>query len=142
VKVKKDMISLHEAYERVVSGIGGLYVPINGAASSADDFFCWFESEVALLLEIFVRASENFVSIALEGILQMVKEQNTVDFNVLKLVTSTCRMTLFMSGPHEVKRMVRNIITDWWRPFGFGEALLVTRTKIYDVSSVYLASYF
>jgi hypothetical protein len=55
-----------------LNGIGGLCLPIDVGASSTDDFIHWFESEVAMLLEIFTGANENFISIALEGILDMI----------------------------------------------------------------------
>jgi hypothetical protein len=60
------------ANERALNGIGGLCLPIDVGASSTDDFIRWFESEVAMLLEIFTGANENFISIALEGILDMI----------------------------------------------------------------------
>jgi hypothetical protein len=94
-KVRNDRASLREAYALAVNGIGGLCSPINNASSSAYGFFRWFESEVALLLEFFVGTNENSLSIALEGVLQMVKAQNAVDFDVLHTVASTCGTTIF-----------------------------------------------
>jgi hypothetical protein len=60
-KVKEDMVYLHGAYEHALNGIGSLCLPIEDEASSADDFFRWFEFGVAMLPKIFAGANENFV---------------------------------------------------------------------------------
>jgi hypothetical protein len=123
-KVKKGMASPRVAYELAVNGIGGLCLPIKDAASSSDDFFRLFESEVASLPEIFVGANENFVSIALEGVLHIVKQQNSVHFDMLQTVASTCEKAVFMSVPREVKKATQRMIKEWWRQHGFREAVL------------------
>jgi hypothetical protein len=82
-------------------------LPINGAASSADNFFRWFECKVASLPEIFVSANENLVAIALKGVPHMVKQQNSVDFDVLRAVASSCESTTFLSASREVKKAMQ-----------------------------------
>jgi hypothetical protein len=46
-------------------------------------FFCCFESEVASLLEVFAGVLENFVAISLEGVLNKLKQEKSVNLNVL-----------------------------------------------------------
>jgi hypothetical protein len=55
------MVYLHGAFEHALNGIGSLCLPIEDEASSADDFFRWFEFGVAMLPKIFAGANENFV---------------------------------------------------------------------------------
>jgi hypothetical protein len=86
--------------------------------------------------------NDNFVSIALKWVLQMVRKYNVVDFNVLRAKASTCRMTIFLTSPHEVKRIVCKIIKDWWCPFGLGEAKQVAYANLRKVSSNFLALYY
>jgi hypothetical protein len=123
---------LREAYKRIVNNIGGLCAPIGDEASSVDDFLCWFESEVVALPEIFAGANENFMSIALEGVLHMAKQQDSVDLDALQMVASVCRTTVFLA-PREVKKTLRRITKDWWRPFGYKDAIFVVRTKLREV---------
>jgi septal ring factor EnvC (AmiA/AmiB activator) len=73
-RVKEDMISLRGAYDHALNDFGGLCLPIDDGASSTDDFIRWFESKVAMLPKIFAIANKNFVSVALEGVLDMVKQ--------------------------------------------------------------------
>jgi hypothetical protein len=82
------------------------------APSSTKDFLRWFKTEVASLPEVFIDASDNFVSIVLEGVLKMARHQNAVDFTALRSGMSTCEMTIFLDIHREVKRTVRWIIKD------------------------------
>jgi hypothetical protein len=82
-EVKKDMVALRVAYELALNGIGATCLPIDDASSSSDDFFQWFESEVASLPDVFAGINENFVAIALEGVLNMLKLEKCAHIDVL-----------------------------------------------------------
>jgi hypothetical protein len=141
-EVKKDLALLDESYEAAVNGIGGRCTPLDDASFSAEDFFCWFKSEVASLSSVFIGANDNFVSVALEGVLEIVRRKNVVDFNALRVGISTCWMTVFLSSHREVKRTVHRIVKDWWRQFGFEEAKQVAHVKLHEVSLICLASHY
>jgi hypothetical protein len=133
-EVKKGLALLRESYEVGVNGIGSWCTPLDDASSSTEDFLRWFKAKVASLPEVFIDTNDNFVSIALEGVLEMARHQNAADFTTLRAGTSTCDMTIFLDIHREVKRTVRRIIKDWWRKFGFKEAKQIVHAKIRQVS--------
>jgi hypothetical protein len=121
-------------YELAVNGIGARCLPIDDRAALSDDFFRWFECEVASLPEVFADVNENFVAIVC--ILHMLKQGKCAHLYVLQTVASTCRTSIFSSIPRDVKKATRRIIKEWWRQHGCKEAMLVARARLHDVSSI------
>jgi hypothetical protein len=97
------MVYLHGAYEHALNGIGSLCLPIEDEASSADDFFRWFEFGVAMLPKIFAGANENFVSVALERVLDTVKEQRVL------LTLTYYKRSLLLAGRRQLFRILPTI---------------------------------
>jgi hypothetical protein len=73
MKLIGDLTPLREVYERNIQSHGGICSPIPSAAPSVKDYIPWLTSEVVCLPEVFVIVSvnENFISVAIEGLLAM-----------------------------------------------------------------------
>jgi hypothetical protein len=83
-KIAKDLASLREAYERNIKGLGRICVPISGGAPSAEGYLHWLKSEVDFLPQVFAGVNKNFVSVAVEGVLQMIRGETSVDLEALR----------------------------------------------------------
>jgi hypothetical protein len=107
-------------------------------APSADDYLRWLKSEVNnALSEVFAGVNENFASVALEGVLHMLRGHDSIDLDTLQRVASVCGTTAF-PAPRDVKKTLRVIAEVWWRTLGYREALSIARTKLREVSKVHL----
>jgi hypothetical protein len=84
------------------------------------------------LPQIFASANEDFVSVAVEGVLEMVRGESSVDLDALQRVAVSCGTTILVS-PHDVKRVVRTIVRGWWRHFGYKAALSAAEAKLHQV---------
>jgi hypothetical protein len=104
-KIAKDLASLRQAYERNINGLGRICVPISGGAPSVEGYLRWLKSEVDFLPQVFAGMNENSVSVAVEGVLQMITGETSVDLEALQRVATDCGM-LVLPGPRDVKKTV------------------------------------
>jgi hypothetical protein len=85
--------------------------PNAGATPSAEDYIRWLTLEVGCLPEVFMSDNENFVSTAIEGVLAMVGEADSIDLESLRAVAIACRADI-LPGERDVAR-------SRWRPSGY-----------------------
>jgi hypothetical protein len=82
------------------------------------------KSEVDFLPQVFVGMNENFVSVAIEGVVAMADRGDSIDLEALRRVTTSCGADV-LTGALDVKKTTR----DWWHPFGYKAALSTTEVK-------------
>ena len=88
---------------------------------------------VDFLPQVFAVVNENFMSVAVEGVLQMLRGETSVDLEALRWVGTSCERTVLLA-PRDVKKVVRTIAKEWWRLFGYKAVVSVTETKLREVS--------
>jgi hypothetical protein len=62
--------------------------------------------------------NENFVSIAIRGILNMYKGLKCTHLDMIHDTTTTCRTMIFSFVPHDGKRLTKKIVKEWWCQHG------------------------
>jgi hypothetical protein len=90
MKLAGDLAPLREAYECNIQSLSGIFSPIPNAAHSVEDHIRWLTSEVACLPEVFVSVNENFISVAVKGVLVMAGGDDSVDLESLQRVATNC----------------------------------------------------
>jgi hypothetical protein len=117
-------------YECSVNSLGGICEPIGDGAPLTNNYLCWLKSEVDALPEVFTSVNENFMCTALEGILQMLRGENSIDFEALQRVASGCGTTVFPTA-HEVKKTLQMIVKELLRLFGYKVTLSIVGIKLH-----------
>jgi hypothetical protein len=74
MNLTKDLANLSEAYERNIQSINNLCSPILNDGPSVGDYMRWLAVEIASLPEVFSGINENFISVAVEGVLVMASD--------------------------------------------------------------------
>jgi hypothetical protein len=69
-----DLVGLREAYERNIQSLGGICLSISDDTPLVKDYACWLTLELRCLPRLFASVNENFVLVALEGILVMLEQ--------------------------------------------------------------------
>jgi hypothetical protein len=132
-KITRDLAPLpHEAYERNITILGVICLPIHSGAPSAEDYIRWLKSEVDFLPQVFASVDKFFVSMAVEWVLEMVKGGNSIDLEALRRFAASCGTTILLS-PRDVKKNVQTITRE---PFGYKAALTATKAKLRQVNFV------
>jgi hypothetical protein len=66
-----DLADLCVTCEHNIQSIGGLYSPIFEGEPSITDYIRWLSAELACLPKVFAGVNDNFISLAIEGLLMM-----------------------------------------------------------------------
>jgi hypothetical protein len=106
-----DLAWLREAYAHNIQSLDNICSPNAGATPSAEDYIRWLTLEVGCLPEVFMSDNENFVSTAIEGVLAMVGEADSIDLESLRAVAIACGADI-LPGERDVAR-------SRWRPSGY-----------------------
>jgi hypothetical protein len=78
-KLAGDLAPLREAYEHNIRSLGNICSPIPGTAPSAEDYVRWLKYEVDFLPQILAGVNENFISVAIKGVLEMARGGGSID---------------------------------------------------------------
>jgi hypothetical protein len=89
-------------------------------------------SKVGCLPEVIASVNENFVSVAIEGVLAMSGAADLVDLESLRRVAASCGIDT-LPGVRDVRRTARAVTWDWWRSSGYKLALAVIEAKLHLV---------
>jgi hypothetical protein len=106
-KTVRDLAVLREACECSITSLGGICSPVPGTVPSAEDYIHWLKLEVDFLPQVFAGVNENFVSVAVEGVLEMVRGGSSIDLEALWRVTTRCGMAI-LPGTRDTKKGYTN----------------------------------
>jgi hypothetical protein len=70
-KLSSDLAPLRKAYEHDIQSLSGICSSVPDIDPSVEDYICWLTSEVDYLPEVFMSVNENFISVAIKGMLPM-----------------------------------------------------------------------
>jgi hypothetical protein len=87
---------------------------------------------VGSLPKVFGSANENFVSVAVEGMLAMAGGADSVDLEPLQRVAASCGADI-LPGAQDVRKIARTVNQDWWRPSGYKAALAANEARFRQV---------
>jgi hypothetical protein len=91
----------------VLGGLGAQCLPYPAKGVAIGDLVKWFQEELKSLLEVFTQLNQNFVALALVGVLRMLDDSGCKHLAMLNLVATSSEASVLEEIPAEVQKIVR-----------------------------------
>jgi hypothetical protein len=88
-----------------------------------DDYIGWFEEEVKAVSRAVWQLNDNFVVLAIEGVLNMLHSSDCQELSVLHDLGALSDTSVIEDIPGEVHKIARHLVWRWWKNHGLSEAL-------------------
>jgi hypothetical protein len=131
-ELTRDLARLRKLYVLNVQSIGGLCSPMPEGDLSTAEYICCLSAEVAGLPELFAGVNENFISVAVKGILIMAGQ--FVDLGAMQDTTAASKADI-LPAERDVWRDAHTVSKKWWRSFGYNYVLGAICKKLREVTT-------
>jgi hypothetical protein len=113
LKFRRSLRALHEILVSSLGEIGARCLMFPPKSAPNEDFFSWFEDEVKSLSGVFRQLNDNFVVLAIEGVLNMLRSSGCRDLSALYQLVNSSDASVVEDVPAEVQKLADRLVSRW-----------------------------
>jgi hypothetical protein len=114
---------LHETVASSFDEVKAKCLPFPDKGVKVEEMIDWVVREVKAVSDTIWHLNDNFVVLAIEGVLNMLNDEVCQDLNRLHDLAASRDVVILEDVAEDVHRLVGWIVRRWWKPHGLLEAL-------------------
>jgi hypothetical protein len=114
---------LHEVLEALLGDVRVRCLPFPAKNAPVVDYINWFEEEVKAVPGMVWQLNDNFVVLAIEGVLNMLHSSSCQELPRLHELVVSSDASIVENVPMEVQKAAGRLFRRWWKNHGLPEAL-------------------